>query len=66
MPPILGKEGVTPQMRFPCCDCGDVTTGKEVLEGAHVHIVVVNARDLERSLWRCECCQEDLDDRERN
>jgi len=65
MPPILGKRGVTPLMRFPCCDCGDVTTGEEVIQGAHVHIVSpkpVNPRD---SFWRCECCQEDLEDRER-
>jgi hypothetical protein len=65
MPPILGKRGVTPLMRFPCCDCGDVTTGEEVIQGAHVHIVgpkPVNPRD---ALWRCECCQEVLEDRER-
>jgi len=53
-------------MRFPCCDCGDVTTGEEVIQGAYVHVVKRNAQDLSKSLWRCEFCQEDLEDRERN
>ena len=65
MPPILGRKGVSPTMRFPCCDCGDVTTGEEVLQGAYVHVVMRDARDLERSLWRCECCQDELEDRAR-
>ena len=66
MPPVLGMKGVTAHMRFPCCDCGDVTTGEEVLSGAHVHVVTSDARDPEKSVWRCECCEEDLEDRERN
>ena len=66
MPPILGRRGVDPLMRFPCCDCRDVTTGEDVIEGAHVHVVKRDARDLGSSIWRCECCQEDLEDRERN
>jgi hypothetical protein len=65
MPPILSRKVVTPEMRFLCCDCGDATTGEEVINGAYVHVVMRDARDLERSVWRCECCQEDLDDRER-
>ena len=65
MPPILGRKGVTPLMRFPCCDCGDVTTGEEVIQGTYVHIVSPNPSNPRESLWRCECCQEDLDDRER-
>jgi hypothetical protein len=66
MPPILGRRGVDPEMRFPCCDCGDVTTGEDVIQGAYVHVVKREAHDLANSLWRCECCQEDLEDRERN
>jgi hypothetical protein len=65
MPPILGKRGVTSLMRFPCCDCGDVTTGEDVMEGAYVHIVSPNRLNPREFLWRCECCQEDLEDRER-
>jgi hypothetical protein len=66
MPPILGTRGVDHTMRFPCCDCGDVTTGAEVLQGAYIYIVQQCAPDPRGSLWRCECCQEDLEDRERN
>ena len=66
MLPILGTRGVDPSMQFPCCDCGDVTTGEAVLQGAYVHVVLRCAHDLANSLWRCECCQEDLEDRERN
>ena len=66
MPPILGTRGVEASMQFPCCDCGDVTTGEEVLQGAYVYVVLRCAHDLTNSLWRCECCQEDLKDREQN
>ena len=66
MPPILGTRGVEASMLFPCCDCGDVTTGEEVLRGAYVHVVMRCAHNLKNSLWRCECCQEELEDQERN
>jgi len=66
MPPILGKRGVEQSMRFTCCDCGDVTTGEQVINGAYVHVVKRNSDDLPNSVWRCECCQEDLEDREQN
>jgi ribosomal protein L34E len=65
MPPILSKRGVTPTMRFTCCDCGQVTTGLEVIRGEHVHIVVKNEKDPLRSVWRCECCQDEVEDMER-
>ena len=63
---ILGRRGVEPSMRFLCCDCGDVTTGEAVIKGAYVHVVKRNANDLGNSVWRCECCQEDLEDQKRN
>ena len=66
MPPILGRRGVEPLMRFTCCDCGDVTTGEEVLKGASVHVVKRNSLDLRNSVWRCECCQEELEDQRHN
>ena len=66
MPPILGTRGVEPSMLFLCCDCGDVTNGEDVIQGAYVHVVKRNVHDLGNSVWRCECCQEDLEDRERN
>jgi hypothetical protein len=65
MPPILGKRGVTSLMRFSCCDCGDVTTGEEVIQGTYVHTVSPKPVNPRESLWRCECCQEVLEDRER-
>ena len=65
MPPILGKRGVASLMRFACCDCGDVTTGEEVIQGTYVHIVSPNPLIPRESLWRCECCQEELEDLER-
>jgi hypothetical protein len=64
MPPILGARGVDPLMRFSCCDCGDVTTGEEVIRGAYVHVVKRNSLDLQNSVWRCECCQEELEDQQ--
>ena len=66
MPPILGKRGVEQSMRFPCCDCGDVTTGEQVINGAYVHMIKRNSDDLKNSVWRCECCQEEIEDREQN
>jgi len=66
IPPILGRRGVDPLTRFPCCDCGDVTTGEEVIQGAYLYVVKADAEDPLKSIWRCECCQEELEDRERN
>ena len=65
MPPILSKRGVSPEMRFTCSDCGHVTTGLQVIEGEHIHIVRKNPDDPLKSVWRCECCQDDLEDRDR-
>jgi hypothetical protein len=66
MPPILGTLGVEPLMRFTCCDCGDVTTGEQVINGAYVHVIKRNSDDPKNSVWRCECCQEEIEDREQN
>lgn len=61
---ILGKQGVTPEMEFQCVDCRDITTGREVLDGTYLYIVEGYPRDPKKSVWRCECCQDDLEDRE--
>ena len=53
-------------MMFTCCDCGDVTTGEQVINGAYVHVIKRNSDDLKNSVWRCECCQEEIEDREQN
>jgi len=65
MPPILSKRGVSPEMRFICSDCGHVTTGLQVIEGEHIHIVKENRDDPLKSVWRCECCQDEVEDMER-
>ena len=62
MSTILSKSGVTPGMEFVCSDCGEVTTGQEVIDGAYVYIVRKNLDDLHRSIWRCANCQDDVDD----
>jgi len=49
---LLSRKGVTPDMKFTCCDCGDVTTGAEVIDRV----------EPSRTLLRCECCQDDYVD----
>ena len=53
-------------MEFVCSDCGEITTGQEVIDGAYVYIVRKNLDDLHRSIWRCANCQDDVDDLERD
>ena len=65
MSTILSSRGVTPETQFVCSDCGEVTTGQEVIDGAYVYIVRKNLDDLSRSIWRCANCQDDVDDLER-
>lgn len=52
-------------MQFTCSDCGHVTTGLQVIEGEHIHIVRKNPDDPLKSVWRCECCQDDVEDQDR-
>jgi predicted RNA-binding Zn-ribbon protein involved in translation (DUF1610 family) len=59
---ILSSRGVTAGMEFVCSDCGEVTTGQEVIDGAYVYIVRKNLDDLQKSIWRCANCQDDLED----
>ena len=56
---ILGTRGIRAETQFRCCDCGDVTTGKEVIEGTYLYIVRWNRNEPLESVWRCECCQDD-------
>ena len=59
---ILSSRGVTAGMEFVCSECGEVTTGQEVIDGAYVYIVRKNLDDLQKSIWRCANCQDDLED----
>ena len=59
---ILSSRGVTAGMEFVCSECGEVTTGQEVIDGAYVYIVRKNLDDLHKLIWRCANCQDDLED----
>ena len=61
---ILSKNGVLPEMEFKCTDCGDITTGLDIANGTYLYIIQRNKENPEKSLWRCECCQDDRDDRD--
>ena len=60
---ILSKTGVQPDMAFQCCDCGDTITGKQVIDGEYLHIVQANREHPEASVFRCECCQDEWEER---
>ena len=60
---ILSKAGVKPDMAFRCCDCNDAITGQQVIDGEYLHIVHVNREHPEASVIRCECCQDDWEER---
>jgi len=50
-------------MSFRCCDCGDLITGREILDGMYLHIVQANREVPEASVFRCECCQDEWEER---
>ena len=56
---ILSKQGVTQDMKFVCCDCGDTVTGQQVIDGEGLHIVSINKENRMNSTFRCEICHED-------
>lgn len=61
---ILSSRGVKPEMKFRCCDCGDTITGEQVIDGEHLTIVQANREVPEASTFRCECCQDDYEERQ--
>ena len=60
---ILSKSGVKPEMTFRCCDCGDLITGQQVIGGEYLTIVAANREIPEASVFRCECCQDEREER---
>jgi len=60
---ILSKAGVHPGMSFRCCECGDLITGRQVIEGEFLTIVATNWEHPEASVFRCECCQDEWEER---
>lgn len=64
MSAILSPRGVTPDMKFPCVDCSQITGGDEVIvDGARLYIVEENRAEPIKSTFRCECCQDDYEER---
>ena len=61
---ILGKKGVSPYMQFSCKTCGDVISGKQILDGEYLYIVKQNRAEPLQSEFRCECCQDDYIDQQ--
>jgi hypothetical protein len=61
---ILGKKGITPEMVFKCNDCDHTTTGQNIIDGEYLYIVRRNTEVPNLSIFRCECCQDDQDDKE--
>ena len=61
---ILGKKGVTSDMEFICSDCNERIHGGRILEGEYLYIVERNPSNPAQSRFRCECCQDDFDDKE--
>jgi hypothetical protein len=63
---ILGKKGVTSDMEFICTDCNERIHGGRILSGEYLYIVERNPTNPANSRFRCECCQDDFEDREQN
>jgi hypothetical protein len=59
---ILSRKGVNLEMSFRCCDCGDLITGQQVINGEYLYIVAANWEIPEASVFRCECCQDEYEE----
>ena len=60
---ILSKAGVKPDMAFKCYDCNEDITGQQVIDGEYLTIVAANRDPPEASVFRCECCQDEWEER---
>lgn len=63
---ILAKKGVSADMEFICNDCNEKIHGGRVLDGEYIYIIERNTAEPAKSKFRCECCQDDIDDRDRD
>ena len=61
---ILSKRGVSAGMKFACCECSAVFTGEQILRGETLYIVRVMRTNPSASIFRCECCQEEWEERQ--
>jgi hypothetical protein len=66
MSAILSASGITAVMSFYCCDCGGRTSGQEIIDGERIYIVKANREEPHRSVWRCQNCQDDFEDYQRD
>jgi hypothetical protein len=61
--PILSGKGLDPKREFTCTDCGEKFTGQNVIDDTvRLHFVQVSS-DKNRNVFRCECCQEDHEEK---
>jgi hypothetical protein len=60
---ILSSKGVKPEMKFVCCDCTEIISGQQVIEGERLHIVMANRNEPETFVFRCECCHDDWEEK---
>jgi len=60
---ILSRVGVKPDMQFLCCDCGGIVTGNAVITGEYLYIVCANKQNPLDGTFRCECCQDEWEER---
>ena len=60
---ILSRAGVKPEMEFRCCDCSDIITGQQVIDGDYLYIVKADRENPAASVFRCECCQDEWEER---
>ena len=51
-------------MSFMCMECRDTISGQSVLDGAYLYIVKINKENPANSMFLCECCQDDREDRD--
>ena len=63
MASILGPQGVKPDMKFRCMDCGDIIPGQDVINRTQDLYIVSVPKDTkptpENIGVRCECCHDD-------
>lgn len=60
---MVSRDGVKPNMRFPCCDCHYTYTGDQILDGSlDMFILVKNENDPMNSKFRCHLCQDERDE----
>jgi hypothetical protein len=64
--PRLSTKGITADMKFKCCECDEEYTGQDIIDGkVWLYIIERNEAEPLKSVFRCECCQEDWNEKNR-